>query len=84
MFGMPPCRVRQRACRTESGGPFALPKLQASDASAAFDNFTKRTYEVPRVGVERALRLSWADTGMNRLAANKLPLELTDELCGRL
>jgi hypothetical protein len=41
------------------------PALPASDASAAFDNFTKRTYDVARVGVERALRLSWPDTGMN-------------------
>ena len=35
-------------------------------AEATFDNFELRTYEVPQVGIERAVRLTWpAPTGMN-------------------
>ncbi len=34
-------------------------------AEAAFDNVELRTYEVPQVGIERAVQLSWPDTGMN-------------------
>ena len=40
-------------------------ELQASDASASFDNFGRRAYEVPPVGIERTVRLSWPSTGMN-------------------
>jgi hypothetical protein len=34
-------------------------------AEAAFDNLELRTYEVPQVGIERAVRLSWPAMGMN-------------------
>ena len=35
-------------------------------AEATFDNFELRTYEVPQVGIERAVQLTWpAPTGMN-------------------
>jgi len=34
-------------------------------AFATFDNLEFRTYEVPQVGYERALRLFWPDTGMS-------------------
>lgn len=40
------------------------PELRVSDASAAFDNFTRRTYDVPAIHVERVLRLYWPDTGL--------------------
>jgi hypothetical protein len=33
-------------------------------AFATFDNLECRTYEVPQVGIERAVRLSWPNTGM--------------------
>jgi hypothetical protein len=35
-----------------------------SPAQVTFDNVELRTYEVPQVGYERALRLSWPNTGM--------------------
>ena len=35
-------------------------------AEATFDNFELRTYEVPQVGIERAVQLTWpAPAGMN-------------------
>jgi hypothetical protein len=34
-------------------------------AEADFDNLEMRTYEIPQVGIERAVRLSWPATGMN-------------------
>jgi len=35
-------------------------------AEAAFDNLELRTYEIPQVGIERAVQLTWpAPTGMN-------------------
>ncbi len=34
-------------------------------AFATFDNLELRTYEVPQVAIERAVRVSWPDTGMN-------------------
>ncbi len=34
-------------------------------AEATFDNVELRTYEVPQVGIQRAVRLSWPGTGMN-------------------
>ncbi len=34
-------------------------------AFATFDNLELRTYEVPQIGLERAVRLSWPDTGVN-------------------
>lgn len=33
-------------------------------AFATFENLEHRTYEVPQVGIERAVRLSWPSTGM--------------------
>jgi hypothetical protein len=35
------------------------------EARAVFDNLELRTCEVPQVGIERAVRLTWPDTGMN-------------------
>lgn len=34
-------------------------------AEATFDNFELRTYEIPQVGIERAVQLAWPATGMN-------------------
>jgi hypothetical protein len=34
-------------------------------AMATFDNFELLTYEVPPVGIQRAVQLTWPDTGMN-------------------
>lgn len=34
-------------------------------AVATFDNFEIRNYEVPSVGIARAVRLMWPATGMN-------------------
>jgi hypothetical protein len=36
-------------------------------AEATFDNLEFRTYEVPQVALERAVRFSWPDTGMSYL-----------------
>jgi hypothetical protein len=34
-------------------------------AMATFDNFELRTYEVPPVGIQRAVQLTWPASGMN-------------------
>jgi hypothetical protein len=34
---------------------------------ATFDNLELLTYEVPQIALERAVRLTWPDTGMNYL-----------------
>jgi len=41
------------------------PQLASSVITATFDNFEQRTYEVPQVAIERAVRITWPDTGMN-------------------
>jgi hypothetical protein len=41
------------------------PGLPSSVITATFDNFEQGTYEVPQVAIERAVRITWPDTGMN-------------------
>jgi hypothetical protein len=36
-------------------------------AEATFDNLEFRTYEVPQIALERAVRLTWPDTGTSYL-----------------
>jgi hypothetical protein len=53
-------------------GAFLLGVFQDTDgtkpaAEATFDNIEFRTYEVPQVALERAVRFTWPDTGMSYL-----------------
>ena len=44
------------------------PKVDLADsvATVTFDNFERRTYEVPQIGIARAVQLTWpVSTGMN-------------------
>jgi hypothetical protein len=53
----------------KSGASVFLAVFQNSDgttplAEATFDNVELRTYEMPQLGIERAVRLSWPNTGI--------------------
>lgn len=54
---------------TEGSAPLILVYHESDvtpvTASATFDNLELRTYEVPQIGVEPALRLTWPSTGMS-------------------
>jgi hypothetical protein len=46
---------------------------QQPAAEAAFDNLELRTYEVPRIGIERAVRLSWPASATMHYAVEGAP-----------
>jgi hypothetical protein len=47
-----------------------------SPAEATFDNFEVRTYAVPQVAVERAVRLSWPESTVGRFGVECAPTAL--------
>lgn len=70
------CRPWNDVITDPSGAPWTsgdaplLAVFQDTDgtkppAEATFDNLEMRTYEVPQVGIERAVQLTWPATGMN-------------------